>query len=326
MTGSEGRRSSERVSESPVNISAVIATADRARPLSAALDSLARQDLHPDEIVVVDASVDETTKRICEQGVPGLLSPIRWVAAETRGAASQRNQGVKIAAHPLIWFFDDDVLFERECMRRLWTALLDDPKLGGGNAMIVNQTYKRPGTASRAIFTVLHGQREKTFAGKVIGPAVNLLPEDDEELPATVPVEWLNTTCTMYRREALPDPPFDSFFEGYSLMEDLALSLTVAKRGWKLANVRGARIIHNSQPGAHKDDTVKRSAMELRNRLFVMEEVLGQTEAADYLGLLLWESFGLVSGIASRDGARHFVPSLIGKIQALRERRGARGR
>ncbi len=56
-----------------------------------------------------------------------------------------------------------------------------------------------------------------------------------------VPVEWLNTTCTLYRREALPDPPFLSHFTGYSLMEDLALSLTVGKR-WKLANARGLRI------------------------------------------------------------------------------------
>ncbi|MEY2518671.1 MAG: hypothetical protein QOF24_430 [Verrucomicrobiota bacterium] len=309
-----------------MNISAVIATADRAESLWATLQSLARQDLHPDEIIVVDASVDEKTKRTCEQGVPALLSPIRWVRAETRGAAGQRNQGVKIAAHPLIWFFDDDVIFEQECMRRLWSALLDDPKLGGANAMIINQSYKKPGAASRAVFTLLHGQKEKTFAGKVIGPAVNLLPEDDEELPALVRVEWLNTTCTMYRREALPDPPFDPFFEGYSLMEDLALSLTVAKRGWKLANVRIARVIHNSQPGAHKDDVVKRAAMELRNRLYVMEELLRQNEVSDYLRLLLWESFGLVSSVANRDGARYFLPSLMGKIQCLRDRRGARGR
>lgn len=192
--------------------------------------------------------------------------------------------------------------------------------------MIVNQCYEAPGFVSRIMFSLMHGRHEKSFAGKLIGPAINLLPEDREDLPEVVPVEWLNTTCTMYRREALPDPPFDPFFEGYSLMEDLALSLTVAKRGWKLANVRTARIIHNSQPGAHKDDVVQRSAMELRNRLYVMEELLRQNEMPDYLRLLLWELFGLVSSLTSRDGARHLLPSLRGKLQALRDRHGARGR
>ena len=43
--------------------------------------------------------------------------------------------------------------------------------------------------------------------------------------PEVASVEWLNTTCTIYRGEALPSPPFCNQFTGYSLMEDLALSL-----------------------------------------------------------------------------------------------------
>src|SRR4030081_113783 len=118
----------------------------------------------------------------------------------------------------------------------------------------------------------MSGKREVSYPGSVLGPAVNLLPEDREDLPEVVPVEWLNTTCTLYRREALPDPPFHDHFNGYSLMEDLTLSLTVGRR-WKLANARTARIYHDSQPGTHKSDPALLAEMQLINRHFVMTRI-----------------------------------------------------
>src|SRR5207249_600049 len=114
-------------------------------------------------------------------------------------------------------------IFQPECVISLWKALQSDSRLGGVNAMIVNQQYHSPGFVSRTVFRVLHGRAERTYAGRVIGPAVNLLPEDRDDLPEVVPTEWLNTGCTLYRREALPEPPFDLLFTGYSMMEDLTL-------------------------------------------------------------------------------------------------------
>ena len=144
---------------------------------------------------------------------------------------------------------------------RLWQALQSDTALGGVNAMITNQQYGTPGRVSRTLFRLLHGKPEATYAGKCIGPALNLLPEDRPDLPEVVPVEWLNTTCTLYRWKAMPQPPFPEHFTGYSLMEDVTLSLIVG-RNWKLANARTARIYHDSQPGTHKQDISARTKME----------------------------------------------------------------
>ena len=79
---------------------------------------------------------------------------------------------------------------------------------------------------------------------------------------------------------------------GYSLMEDLALSLTVG-RSWTLANARTARIYHDSQPGDHKRSVVTISEMELVNRYFVMTQIMGQRNLRDYGKLALWELFQL---------------------------------
>src|SRR5436190_11277229 len=175
--------------------------------------------------------------------------------------------------------------------------------------MIVNQRYLAPGLASRSIFRLLNGKSERSFAGRVLGPAVNLLPEDREDLPEVVPVEWLNTTCTIYRREALPTPPFDSVFTGYSIMEDLTLSLRVG-RTWKLANARTARIFHDSQPGEHKADVYSMAKMELVNRHYVMKQILGRTTFLDYVRLCLWECFQLAS-CAARSKSRKALPAMF---------------
>src|SRR5436190_7073428 len=167
--------------------------------------------------------------------------------------------------------------------------------------MIVNQRYLAPGLASRSIFRLLHGKNEPSFAGRVIGPAVNLLPEDRDDLPAVVPVEWLNTVCTIYRREALPSPPFDSFFTGYSMMEDLALSLRVGQK-WRLANVRTARVVHESQSGMEKHRASAFHAMELVNRHYVMRNVMGRQRLSDFGRLVLWEIFTIASSLGSKGG------------------------
>ena len=302
------------------NVSAVVATRNRAAILRRTLDSLAKQSLQPAEIVIVDGSDGSETKMLCDFPVAGLSSKLRWLKATERGAGAQRNQGVMAAVEATIWFFDDDVTFDQQSAARLWEALQGESVLGGVSAIIKNQSYHSPGRVSRCVFRLLHGSDEESFAGKVIGPAVNLLPENDDRLPDVVPVEWLNTTCTMYRREALPNPVFDPYFTGYSLMEDLALSIRVSQRGWKLANARRARIVHDSQPGEHKNDASKLAAMELRNRRYVMTEVLQRRRPLDYIRLGLWECFTVASTLTSGPGWRNFPRVLSGKIQALLSR------
>jgi hypothetical protein len=161
----------------------------------------------------------------------------------------------------------------------------------------------------------MNGKSEVSYSGRVIGPAVKLLPEDRDDLPHVVRVDWLNLGCTIYRREALPDPPFDSVFAGYSLMEDLALSLRVGRR-WNLANARMARIVHDSQPGPHKADIAAMAAMELVNRHYVMTEILGKRRCLDYLRLLEWEMFQLcVTGIRAQ---RQLWKECLGKLHGVR--------
>jgi glycosyltransferase involved in cell wall biosynthesis len=295
----------------------IIPTRNRATALRRTLESLGAQSPQPAELIIVDASEDASTRAMCAETVPGLHSVVSWCRADVPGAATQRNQGVRASSQAVMGFMDDDILLEPLCFARLWSALESDPHLGGVNAMITNQRYQTPGRISRFVFRLMAGRAERSYAGRVLGPAVNLLPEDGDHLPEIVPVEWLNTTCTLYRREALPDPPFPDHFTGYSLMEDLTLSLTVGKR-WKLANARTARIYHDSQPGTHKSDPALLAEMQLINRHFVMTRILGRDRFSDYLKLVLFELFSMASSLQSRSGRATVALGLWGRVEALR--------
>jgi GT2 family glycosyltransferase len=298
--------------------SAIVPTRDRAASLRRTLASLAHQDCLPAELIVIDASTDEASRDVTQEWAQS-ASPCQVIyrRAEQVGAAAQRNQGVAIATQPFIWFFDDDVLFEPECVAHLWRALESDPAFGGVNAMITNQRYQTPGRVSRTLFRLLDGRTRGSYAGKCIGPAFNLLPEDDPALAEVVPVDWLNTTCTLYRREALPATPFDSHFTGYSLMEDLALSLVVGQR-WKLANARLAKIHHNSQPGEYKARVDQLSEMELVNRHYIMTRIMGKRAMGDYLRLGLWEAFQVVGCALRAESRPQFWATCKGKITGAR--------
>jgi GT2 family glycosyltransferase len=239
-----------------------------------------------------------------------------WQRAVQAGAAAQRNQGVALTTQPFIWFFDDDIVFEPDCVQNLWHAIESDEMLGGVNAMITNQRYSKPGKVSRTLFRLLHGKSEASYAGKCIGPALNLLPEDDSVLPEVVPVEWLNTTCTIYRKSALRIPPFSEHFTGYSLLEDLALSLTIG-RNWKLANARTARIFHDSQPGVHKDNPTRIAEMALVNRHYVMNHVLHRNSLTDHVKLGLLEAFGVVTSLVAPGSWKTLPFVLIGKARGF---------
>jgi len=288
-------------------VSAVVPTRNREAVFESTLASLAAQSCQPAEIIVVDASDGVLTEALCRRPPAALASTLHYAPATRRGAARQRNQGVKLAKHDTIFFFDDDIRFDPDCVVRLWSALEEDPLLGGVNSMVSNQSYQPPGRASRCLFRLMSDSRLDSYAGRCLGPGLNLLPEDRDDLPPVVPVEWLNTTATLYRRKYLPDPPFPDSFTGYSLCEDLALSLLVARRA-KLANARTARIFHLSCGGDHKSSHAELMAMSIANRYFVMRRILDRASFVDHCKFVTWQLFDMVAQVRA---APALLPQLL---------------
>lgn len=301
-----------------IPVSAIIPTRNRSIVLAKALADIIKQQVQFHEIIVVDSSDDDKTRQLCEKYAKDFNCKLRYFKADQAGAAIQRNQGVKESTQAFICFMDDDVYLEDECLERLWKGISSNENVGGINAMIINQKYIAVGRVTRFVCKILNGRSLPSYAGKCIGPAYNFLPDDSELLPEYVPVDWLNLGCTIYRREALAVPPFESHFTGYSMMEDLTLSLTVGK-SWQLLNARKARLYHDSQPGDYKQNIILLEKMELVNRHFIMTKVLNRTGFINYCKLLLLEIFSLSSLVTSWHGLKKMPKSIWGKLLGMKQ-------
>lgn len=296
-----------------IPVSLIIPTINRRAILVKALQTVALQGYQPREIIIIDASKDNRTKNILN--IDGLKSNITYLNTTIVGAAAQRNQGIASAKQPVIGFMDDDIYLEPDCFEIMWNGLLMSEDIGGVNAMIVNQKYQPPRFISSVFYALMNGKPLKSYAGKCIGPGINFHPSDDENLPKYCEVEWLNTGCTFYKKEALPDPVFEEYFNGYSFMEDLTLSVKIAKK-WKLINARTAKVFHDSQKGVHKDNIRELSKMDFVNRYHLMVSILNKSSIKDRAKLYSLQLFNIMSSMVStkRDSLFQII---LGKLDAI---------
>jgi glycosyltransferase involved in cell wall biosynthesis len=88
-------------------ISVVIPVYNRSALIGQALDSIARQTLPVDEVVVVDdGSTDGTREAISRHS-----TPVRYIYQENQGPSAARNKGIKEARGEYIAFLDSDDLW-----------------------------------------------------------------------------------------------------------------------------------------------------------------------------------------------------------------------
>ncbi|MBN9299431.1 MAG: glycosyltransferase family 2 protein [Filimonas sp.] len=294
-------------------VSAIIPTKDRSTVLADTLISLSKQEYQPQEIIVIDASTDRKTELVCVAEIPNLKSIVVYEKATYVGAAKQRNQGLQNAKHAFVFFMDDDILFEEYCIEKLWKGIYNKSNVGGVNAFITNQHSQQPGKITSLIYNIIGGRKYKgQWGGKCFGPAINVLPTKQDAVIDYLPVEWLNSTCTIYRKESLPNPVFDQHFTGYSFMEDVALSLQVGKRYRLITSCKSA-IFHDSQPSDEKKDKRKMAEMELVNRYYVMSKIMGQKGPRSVFQLIIQQLF---SGVSTSNILNKQY--LLGKYSGLR--------
>jgi glycosyltransferase involved in cell wall biosynthesis len=106
------------VEDSLLRAGFVVATKDRPDDLRKMLQSLSDQSIHPEQIIIVDASVEPVEK------IPTKFHQlnIKYIRHPWPSASKQRNIGIK-AIDPdieLIGFLDDDIVFEPGAMEKMF--------------------------------------------------------------------------------------------------------------------------------------------------------------------------------------------------------------
>jgi GT2 family glycosyltransferase len=239
-----------------------------------------------------------------------LKYPVVYHRCKHQGAAIQRNEAAELVKQDIILFMDDDVYMEQGCLERMMQVLEKDSKkeIGGVGIILTNQHYRQPSRLFKKWLDFMAGEKADSYAGRVIGPALNFLPSPSND-GRVIEVEWLNTTCTAYRREAFETERFSCRFYGYSLLEDVHLSLRIGKK-WKLVVATSAKAFHDSQP-SHFKHPFQIGKMGVVNRYLIMTEILEKKSSLYKLKFLLSVLFGLFTSSRNIRSIKDFMSFLF---------------
>ena len=110
-----------------ISVSVVIPTRNRPVSLHRALIALERQQVLPDEVIVLDASDSPPDASSFAAHYPGLkLVHVRTAPS----VCAQRNEGIRRARSTHVLLLDDDIEAPHDYVRRLAAAIEQDPSIG----------------------------------------------------------------------------------------------------------------------------------------------------------------------------------------------------
>lgn len=263
----------------------IICTFMRPKEIIKVLDSIKKQTIYPYQIIVVDASTNVNTVNSIENYSMNNLD-FFYVDETYRGAAKQRNFGIDKLKNDIeiVFFLDDDVVLLPNYCEEIINTYQSNPKaLGVGGYIIdnvkwikVNEGYK-PKFSDYIVDNYVTKLTTRNKIRKYFGLLSNLPPGFFPEfshgfglLPPSnkiYPTEQMIGCSCSYRKNELDKQNFDSFFEGYSLYEDSALSLRTAMKGPLFINTNAKLYHYHAESG--RPNKFNYGKMVVRNGWYV---------------------------------------------------------
>ena len=241
----------------------IVCTYMRPEPLLRLLQSVQEQTVYPDEIIIIDGSLNRDTEFILkEKAILNLQYFL--VEDDNRGLTRQRNFGISNAAidSEIVCFLDDDTVLEEDYFEQLIKTYAIYPDALGVGGYIVNEIkwekveanyipnsnefyfdgWKRK-DGSRFVLRKKMGLDSDCPPGVSPlfshGRSVSFLPPTN----VVYEVEMLMGGVSSFRKSVFETCQFSTYFEGYGLFEDTDFSLRLAKKG-KLYLNTAARLSH----------------------------------------------------------------------------------
>lgn len=257
----------------------------RPKAIVTLLNSVKEQTLYPDEIIIVDGSVDTNTQELFLSATFKNLTYF-LIEEKHRGLTKQRNFGIsKVADHSkIVCFLDDDIVLDVNYFEELIKTYIKYPKAlaVGGYATnevkwasnftnLSNDYYVFDGFArkesSRFRLRKKLGLLDDTLPGFMPtfshGRSVSFLPPSGN----TYEIEQIMGGISSYKKEVFSTMSFSTYFEGYGLYEDADFSLRLAKKGKIYLNTNAKVEHHHAIEG--RPNKFKYGKMVIRNGWYV---------------------------------------------------------
>lgn len=243
-----------------MQIAFIIPTKGRYQELKRLLDSIEKQTLKPDLVIILDSNTRYAKDKLGNHTVS-----LQYIHTGPNSLTEARNIGIKYVPEDfkLVGFLDDDVILHEnalEIMLNFWQRASGDT--GGAAFNIINNRKPRRFWVLKNIF--LMGDSRP---GNILPSGYQTMLDKIEEDTYT---KWLPGGGTVWRKVIFNDFKFDENIRGYGFAEDLDFSYRIGKK-YKLISIAGAKLIHMPHP-VHGSDNIKFGASEIINRKYFINK------------------------------------------------------
>ena len=233
-----------------MNFTLIICTYMRAEPLLNLLNSVQLQTLYPNEIIIIDGSINQETKiAINNNSFRNLI--YFQVPSEHRGLTKQRNFGIsKIAKNTeIVCFLDDDTVLENDYFENIIIAFQTNKDAIGIGGVAVNENKWKLNSNNikqSSKYFVLDNyyikESSRNYLRNILGLNSNkmpgVMPEFSNGRTFSYPLNGKNYQVDLivgmamnFRKSVFDKIKFSTYFEGYGLYEDADFSLRALNYG-----------------------------------------------------------------------------------------------
>jgi len=270
-----------------MKFSLVICTYMRPDALLNLLQSVQNQILYPDEILIIDGSLNRETEKVLKDNNFKKLKYF-LVSIENRGLTKQRNYGISKVAKDseIVCFLDDDTILEPDYFVEIVKTFKINNSICGVGGVAVNEYKWKPQqpntTYNKNRYYLFEGYYYKEGLRNVVR---NFFCLESNLEPGKMPTYSHGRTCGFpmtgktyevdlligmsmaFRRIVFEKIEFSKFFEGYGLYEDADFSLRALQFGKNVINTN-VKLSH-FHDASGRPNKYKYGKMVVRNGWYV---------------------------------------------------------
>jgi glycosyltransferase involved in cell wall biosynthesis len=231
-------------------ISVVICTKNRRTSLLRLIDSIKKQMFNKAfELIIVDASdifdkIEDDTDNIT----------VRHIKSEFSNLPLQRSNAIKIAKSEFIYFFDDDVTLNPDFLNLTFDCLINSSEnIAGvsGNIEFLPKSNLSIRSYFRKLLAGVYQKKPNSYIS-LAGISKTYL----DHFPDSILIDNLRGPSMIYKTKYLKELSnlpwlYDLYQKRQGRAEDLALSSSISKHGFKYILLPSAGVIHHTEnPGS----------------------------------------------------------------------------
>ncbi len=251
------------------------------------LKSVEKQELYPNEIIIIDGSTDDKTTIVLNENKFKNLNYFK-VDDLDRGLTKQRNFGINKVSENMdvVCFLDDDIILEEAYFKNLIATYKTNPEAGGVGGYILNEVKwkalkkgEKPSFKEYEIDGYVRNLGSRNVLRKRLGLLSDkppcIMPEFSNgfsvgNLPPNnkiYNVEYFMGGVSSFKKDVVDTIKFSEYFEGYGLYEDLEYCLRVSRKHKLFVNT-SATLYHYHEDGG-RPNKFAYGKMVIRNGWYV---------------------------------------------------------